>query len=426
MVQASLKAVLEPVFEADFMPCSYGFRPNRRAHDAIAEIHHLSSGANKFHWVLEADIKACFDEIDHTALMDRLRARIKDKRVCALVKAFLKSGVMATSGDREETLTGTPQGGILSPLPANIALSALDEHFARQWQQEMGSYKRRVTRRKHGPGNWRLIRFADDFVLMVSGERRHAEGLREEVAACSPRWGCGWHRRRPRWSISMRASTSSASTSAGSGSEERRSNTSTPSRPRRRLHQAVQEGDPVDQGQGEGQNTQIRPAQGCGRAAGQPQPHPARVGELLPTRGVEGGVQHDRRPRVASHRPLDLPQALPAQLEGTPAPVLPTGKLEAHLRRGRVHRRIQRQGDPLPLPRQQHPDPVDTTTDSRRHRRLTTTGQGTWSARCVETRTAGAAGGSGKRAGRKASTAPRPDPTQPQSVVILSGGPSCG
>src|SRR4051812_45975275 len=105
VVQASLKAVLEPIFEADFMPCSYGFRPNRRAHDAIAEIHHLSSGANKFHWVLEADIKACFDEIDHTALMDRLRARIKDKRVCALVKAFLKSGVMTTSGDREETLT---------------------------------------------------------------------------------------------------------------------------------------------------------------------------------------------------------------------------------------------------------------------------------------------------------------------------------
>ncbi|MDJ0341028.1 reverse transcriptase domain-containing protein [Streptomyces sp. H10-C2] len=89
VVQASLKAVLEPIFEADFMPCSYGFRPNRRAHDAIAEIHHLSSGANKFHWVLEADIKACFDEIDHTALMDRLRARIKDKRVCTLVAAVL-------------------------------------------------------------------------------------------------------------------------------------------------------------------------------------------------------------------------------------------------------------------------------------------------------------------------------------------------
>ncbi|MER6358458.1 group II intron maturase-specific domain-containing protein [Streptomyces sp. NPDC001634] len=76
----------------------------------------------------------------------------------------------------------TSHGGILSPLLANIALSALDEHFARQWQQEMGSYKRRVKRRKRGLGNWRLIRFADDFLLMVSGQCRHAEGLREEVA----------------------------------------------------------------------------------------------------------------------------------------------------------------------------------------------------------------------------------------------------
>ena len=107
VVQASLKAVLEPIFEADFKPCSYGFRPNRRAQDAIAEIHHLSAPAD-YHWVLEADIKACFDEIAHTALMDRLRARIKDKRVCALVKAFLKSGILTELGDREETLTGTP------------------------------------------------------------------------------------------------------------------------------------------------------------------------------------------------------------------------------------------------------------------------------------------------------------------------------
>ncbi len=90
--------------------------------------------------MLEADIRACFDEIDHTALMDRLRARIKDKRVCALVKAFLKAGVM--TDDRQpgrDSYTGTPQGGILSPLLANIALSALDDHFARQWQQPMGS-----------------------------------------------------------------------------------------------------------------------------------------------------------------------------------------------------------------------------------------------------------------------------------------------
>jgi RNA-directed DNA polymerase len=166
VVQASLKAVLEPIFEADFKPCSYGFRPNRRAHDAIAEIHHF--GTRGYEWVLEADIKACFDEISHTALMDRLRVRIKDKRVCTLVKAFLKSGIFTELGDREESLTGTPQGGILSPLLANIALSALDDHFDQQWHQQMGTEGQRRTRTRHGQGNWRFIRYADDFVLMVS------------------------------------------------------------------------------------------------------------------------------------------------------------------------------------------------------------------------------------------------------------------
>jgi RNA-directed DNA polymerase len=183
VVQASLKSVLEPIFEADFQPCSYGFRPIRRPHDAIAEIHHLASAPRNYHWVLECDIRACFDEISHTALMDRLRVRIKDKRVCGLVKAFLKSGVLTELGDREESLTGTPQGGILSPLLANIALSALDDHFARQWQQEMGTDKQRARRRRNGHGNWKIIRYADDFVLMVSGDRHHAEALREEVAA---------------------------------------------------------------------------------------------------------------------------------------------------------------------------------------------------------------------------------------------------
>jgi RNA-directed DNA polymerase len=182
VVQASLKLVLEPIFEADFLSCSYGFRPNRRTHDAVAEIHHLASEPINYHWVLEADIAACFDEIGHTPLLDRMRRRIKDKRVCALVKAFLKSGVMTTIGDREETITGTPQGGPLSPLLANIALSALDEHFHRQWQQEMGTKTQRARRVRKGLGNWRLIRFADDFVVMVFGERHHAEALRTEVA----------------------------------------------------------------------------------------------------------------------------------------------------------------------------------------------------------------------------------------------------
>ena len=182
VVQAALKLVLEPIFEADFQPCSYGFRPNRRAHDAIAEIHYLASRPRNYEWVLEADIRACFDEIGHVPLMDRLRARITDKRVLALVKAFLKAGIMTADGDREETYTGTPAGGILSPLLANIALSALDDHFTRQWQTQMGTTWQRAKRRQQGLGTWRLVRFADDFVIMVNGTRAHAEALGEEAA----------------------------------------------------------------------------------------------------------------------------------------------------------------------------------------------------------------------------------------------------
>jgi RNA-directed DNA polymerase len=183
VVQASLKAVLEPVFEADFQPCSYGFRPHRRAQDAIAEIHHLTSAPSNYTWVLEADIQSCFDEIEHTALMGRLRVRIKDKRICGLVKAFLKSGVMTTLGDREETLTGTPQGGILSPLLANIALSVLDDAFAEYHAEHMATSDQRRARKKQGLANWRLIRYCDDFVVVVTGNHQHAEELRAWVTA---------------------------------------------------------------------------------------------------------------------------------------------------------------------------------------------------------------------------------------------------
>ena len=180
VVQAALKLVLEPIFEADFQPVSYGFRPNRRAQDAIAEIHHFTT--RSYEWVLEADIEACFDNIDHTALMDRLRRRIADKRVLALVKSFLKAGVLTTLGTREDTRAGTPQGGILSPLLANVALSVLDDHFTQGWQTRMATQPQRQTRRRQGLACYRLVRYADDFVVLVIGQREHAEALRDEVA----------------------------------------------------------------------------------------------------------------------------------------------------------------------------------------------------------------------------------------------------
>ena len=180
-VQAALKLVLEPIFEADFKPGSYGFRPRRRAHDAIAEIHQFAS--RSYEWVFEADIEACFDAIDHPALMDRVRRRVGDKRVLGLVKAFLRSGILGEDGQRRNTVTGTPQGGILSPLLANIALSVLDEHFAQAWQTVSGTTYQRTKRRRSGLANYRIVRYADDFVVLVAGTEAHAHAVREEVAA---------------------------------------------------------------------------------------------------------------------------------------------------------------------------------------------------------------------------------------------------
>ena len=181
VVQASLKLVLEPIFEADFKPSSYGFRPKRRAQDAIAEIHHLATPVRNYEWVFEADIEACFDMIDHTALMGRVRRRIGDKRVLRLVAAFLKAGILTEDGRFEGAYTGTPQGGILSPLLANIALSELDEYFASKWEA-LGPEWTRAKRRRAGEPVMKLIRYADDFVVMVAGQRVDAEALREEVS----------------------------------------------------------------------------------------------------------------------------------------------------------------------------------------------------------------------------------------------------
>jgi RNA-directed DNA polymerase len=179
-VQAALKLVLEPIFEADFEPCSYGFRPKRRAQDAIEEIFFYTT--HGYEWALEGDIKSCFDEIDHTALMGRMRSRIGDKRVLSLVKVFLKAGVLGEDQVMRDTVTGTPQGGILSPLLANIALSVLDEHFMGQWASWGGTYGRR-RRRVNGLANYRLVRYADDFVVLVTGDQGHVDELRDEVAA---------------------------------------------------------------------------------------------------------------------------------------------------------------------------------------------------------------------------------------------------
>ncbi len=179
VVQAALKLVLEPIFEADFLPCSYGFRPNRRAHDAIAEIRTFAGPPHRYEWAVEGDIAACFDEISHPALLDRIRRRISDKRVLALIKAFLKAGIFNQETGLRDSPVGAPQGGILSPLLANIALSVLDEHFTGRIRDQQALPRRH----QRGLPWFRLIRYADDWILLVRGDRAHAEALREEAAA---------------------------------------------------------------------------------------------------------------------------------------------------------------------------------------------------------------------------------------------------
>ena len=110
-------------------------------------------------------------------------ARSGDKRVLALVKVFLKAGILSEDGVERDTSTGTPQGGILSPLLANIALSVLDEYFAEAWARFGHTSSSRQWRRLEGLATYRLVRYADDFVVLVAGRRAHAETLRDEVAA---------------------------------------------------------------------------------------------------------------------------------------------------------------------------------------------------------------------------------------------------
>jgi len=138
VVQAALKNILEPIFEADFYPVSYGFRPGKSVHGALEHLRmFLRPRPNEqeeqrlpYPWAVEGDIKGCFDNIDHHGLMVRVRRRIGDGKVNRLVLAFLKSGVLSEE-QFVRSDSGTPQGGILSPLLANIALSAIEERYER-------------------------------------------------------------------------------------------------------------------------------------------------------------------------------------------------------------------------------------------------------------------------------------------------------
>jgi RNA-directed DNA polymerase len=156
VIQTATLLILEPIFETDFLPCSYGFRPGRRAHQALDEIRdHVKAG---FTEVYDADLKGYFDTIPHDKLLAGLRMRISDRSVLQLIRMWLEAPIVDKDEDGRPKVsrprTGTPQGGVISPLLANSFLHWFDRAFHRE----------------NGPLHWanaRLVRYADDFVVLA-------------------------------------------------------------------------------------------------------------------------------------------------------------------------------------------------------------------------------------------------------------------
>jgi group II intron reverse transcriptase/maturase len=155
IVQAALRIVLEPVFEADFLDCSFGFRPKRAAQDALQVL--IDGAWRKRRWVVETDIASCFETIPHDRLMTVIEERVCDRHILKLLRALLRAGVM-DNGIVRHRVTGTPQGGVISPLLANVYLNQLDQEWRRR-------------------GNGLLCRYADDLVVMCESEREAKAAL---------------------------------------------------------------------------------------------------------------------------------------------------------------------------------------------------------------------------------------------------------
>jgi RNA-directed DNA polymerase len=177
IVQEALRMVLEPIWEADFRRHSDGFRPDRSTKDAVTYIGSRLTNSKSHGWIIEGDIQSFFDNIDHHELMQRLRQRIKDKKLLSLIWKFLRAGIME-EGSFRHSLLGTPQGGIGSPLLANMTLHELDRYMERH--TELLRWKRQ-GRKRQGLANYLYVRYADDCVVLCDGTKEQAEAMRQEL-----------------------------------------------------------------------------------------------------------------------------------------------------------------------------------------------------------------------------------------------------
>jgi RNA-directed DNA polymerase len=179
LVQMMMKAILEPIYESDFLPCSHGFRPRRSGHTAMAYLHlRTAPRVLKMYWAIEGDITGCFDHVQHRILVRLLKRRIQDEKLLAVIWKMLKAGVM------EGTLfiktdEGTPQGAIVSPLLANVYLRELDVWMEQHYTGL--STNEKSKRRYHKEGNAFYVRYADDFVVAWNGTKEGAEKLKTEL-----------------------------------------------------------------------------------------------------------------------------------------------------------------------------------------------------------------------------------------------------
>jgi group II intron reverse transcriptase/maturase len=175
IVQEAIRMMLEPIFEVEFHDSSYGFRPHRSAHHAIFRCQHMMK--HGFSWVIEGDVKACFDEISHKAILGVLREKVMDNKFLDLITLFLKSGVMVGK-QLVPTVKGVPQGGVISPLLANAVLNKLDWFL-----HEQGAYDK-DNRKAYDSGkpNIRFVRYADDWCVFITRADKHfAETFREKI-----------------------------------------------------------------------------------------------------------------------------------------------------------------------------------------------------------------------------------------------------